>query len=89
MKTALDKKSAISLKNPMRESFILNQIRKYNQARRQSLKDAALTAVGIHVGLIKKKQIIMRELLPEERSRILYFLREFLKRQGLEVVLDE
>jgi hypothetical protein len=72
----------------MNESFIFQQIRKYNSAQRQSLKDAALTAVGIHAGLLVKSRIVMRELTPEERNRVLCFLRQFVQGQGLEISIE-
>ncbi len=69
------------------ESFVWGQIRKYNQARRQIYKDKALAAVGIHTGLLKSPAKIFPELTEEERSRILYFLRQFLADKGVQVEL--
>lgn len=73
----------------MNEQFIFNQIRKYNRATRQTLKDAALSAVGIHAGLLPKSKAIARELSSEERSRVIYFLKQFCTSQGLEVQINE
>lgn len=72
----------------MNETFIFRQIRKYNSSQRQSLKDAALTAVGIHAGLLVKSRVVMRELTSEERNRVLYFLRQFVQDQGVEVAIE-
>jgi hypothetical protein len=74
--------------NQINPSFVFNQIRKYNKSRRQTLKDAALTAVGIHVGLLEKKNVIIRDLTQEERDRVLYYLRQFLQNQGLTVTIQ-
>jgi hypothetical protein len=52
------------------------------------LKDAALTAVGIHAGLLVKSRVVMRELTPEEKNRVLYFLRQFVQSQGVEVAIN-
>jgi hypothetical protein len=74
--------------NQINPSFVFNQIRKYNKSRRQTLKDAALTAVGIHVGLLEKKNVIIRDLTKEERDRVLYYLRQFIKSEGLKVTIQ-
>lgn len=69
-------------------NFLFQQIRKYNRGRRQSYRDAALYAVGRHTGLIQeKRRSPLIELSPNERNRVLYFLRQFLEQQGLEVLL--
>lgn len=68
--------------------FVFNQIRKYNQARRQIYKDKALLAAGIHAGLLKKSKAIVPELSDGERQRVLFFLREFLKSAGVEATID-
>jgi hypothetical protein len=73
--------------NRINPSFVFNQIRKYNKSRRQTLKDAALTAVGIHVGLLEKKSVIIRDLTQEERDHVLYYLQQFLQSQGLKVTI--
>lgn len=67
------------------ESFVFNQIRKYNQARRQIYKDKALLSVGIHAGLLKKQSAIAPELSQPERDRVLYFLRQFASSAGCPV----
>lgn len=73
----------------MNKQFLFNQIRKYNRATRQTLKDSALSAAGIHAGLLPKAKTLLRELSPEERSRIIYFLRQFCASQGLDVEINE
>lgn len=74
--------------NRINPNFLFNQIRKYNKSRRQTLKDAALTAVGIHVGLLEKKNVIIRDLTPEERDRVLCYLRQFVEAEGLKVTIQ-
>ena len=66
----------------LNQNFIFNQIRKYNQARRQIYRDKALLAVGIHAGLLKKSKAIAPELSEEDRLRVLFFLRQFLASSG-------
>lgn len=72
----------------MNPSFIFREIRRYNQAQRQETKDAALIAIGLHAEILDKKHIALRDLLPEERSRIIYFLEQFLQQQGLKVAIE-
>ncbi|AFZ22363.1 hypothetical protein [Allocoleopsis franciscana] len=74
-------------KGKINHSFVFDQIRKYNQTRRQLYRDKALLAVGIHVGLLKKSNAIAPELSNEERQRVLYFLLQFLKSEGCNVKL--
>jgi hypothetical protein len=61
------------------QSFVFNQIRKYNQASRQVYRDKALLAIGTHTGLLKKSKALVPELNQAERRRVLYFARQFLK----------
>jgi hypothetical protein len=70
------------------QSLVFNQIRKYNQARRQIYKDKALLTVGIHAGLLKKQVAVAPELSQEERDRVLYFLREFARSAGCQVEIN-
>lgn len=72
----------------LNQNFIFNQIRKYNQARRQLYRDKALLAVGIHAGLLRKSKAIAPELSEEDRQRIIYFLRQFLKTSGCEAEIE-
>jgi len=67
----------------MEEAFIFNSIRRYNQARRQLQQNCILHAVGRHVNLIERPRQLLPELTQEERDRVLEFLREFLKAEGL------
>ncbi|MEP0799052.1 hypothetical protein [Funiculus sociatus] len=67
--------------------FIFNQIRRYNQARKQTYKDAALVAVGIHVGLLEKKNIVLRDLSEEQRRMMIYFLQQFCCNEGVNVTI--
>jgi hypothetical protein len=67
--------------------FILNSIAKLNRSNRRVQKDSVLHGVGLHVGLLKKKKnqrlpVILKQ---EERDRVVYFLRQFLVNQGLDV----
>lgn len=71
----------------MNPNFVFREIRRYNQAQSQKSKDAALVAIGLHAEILEKKDIALRDLLPEERNRIIYFLKQFLQQQGLEVAL--
>jgi hypothetical protein len=48
-----------------------------------------LTAVGIHAGLLEKKKLVFRTLTREERQRVVYFLRQFLRDQGVEAQIKE
>lgn len=73
----------------MNNSFIFQEIRKYNQATDQRRKDLALSAIGLHAGLLEKKHIALRDLTFEERSRVIYFLEQFLKQQKLEVAIKQ
>lgn len=73
----------------MNEQFLFNKIRKYNSATSQTLKDAELSAAGIHAGLLPRSKAIARNLTSEERSRVVYFLRQFCISQGLEVQINE
>ena len=73
----------------MNSKFITNQIRKYTRLRRVASKDAVLTAIGIHAGLLEKKRVILRSLTPAERERVLYFMQQFAQRQGLTVDATE
>lgn len=70
------------------ESFVFNAIRKFNRAKRQTLKDAVLVSVGIHAGLMER-EAASRDLMPEERQRVIRFLRQFLKDQGVKVEIKE
>ena len=65
------------------ESFVVDHIRNYNRARRQIYEDRALLAIGIHAGLLKKSKSVAPELSEEERQRVIYFCREFLKSAGI------
>lgn len=67
----------------LNSAFIIDWIRKYNRASRQLYQDRALLAIGIHAGLIKKSSAIAPQLSEEERQRVLYFCREFLKSAGI------
>jgi hypothetical protein len=71
------------------ESFIFNQIHKYNSAKRLIYQDAALKAVARHVGLIESRMTAFRILTPEERQRVLEFLRSFLQEQGVKAEIRE
>lgn len=71
----------------LNEAFIIRQIRKYNSVKRHLHQDRALTAIGIHAGLLKKKKVVLRELTNEERLRVLYFVRQFLVERGMPVVV--
>jgi len=71
------------------KSFVFNQIRRYNSVKTQLHQDAALTAVGIHVGLLEKKKVVFRTLTREERQRVINFLRQFLQDQGVEAEIKE
>lgn len=73
----------------MNENFIFNQIRRYNQARRQMYKDKALLAIGVHVGLLKKSSALVPALSTEDRSRVIYFMRQFCQSAGVEVSIAE
>ncbi|HAA31090.1 MAG TPA: hypothetical protein DCE56_29520 [Cyanobacteria bacterium UBA8553] len=68
----------------MNQDFVLRQIRKYGRVSRVTQKDAILTAIGIHVGLLEKKNVVIRELTVEQRDRVLYFVKQFCLTQGLE-----
>ncbi len=69
----------------MNSTFINNQIRKYTKMRRATSKDAVLTAIGIHTGLLEKKRVILRSLTPAEREQVLYFMQQFAQSQKLTV----
>lgn len=71
----------------LNEAFIIRQIRKYNSVKCHLHQDRALTAIGIHAGLLKKKKVALRELTNEERLRVLYFVRQFLVERGMPVVV--
>jgi hypothetical protein len=73
----------------LNESFVFNSIRKYNKATRRTQKDAVLHAVGVHVKILKKKRSPLVELSSEERSSVLYFLRQFCEQQGVSVLLKD
>jgi len=74
-------------KGEINTDYIFNSIAKLNRSNRRVQKDAVLHVVGIHTGLLKKKknQRLPVILSTEERDRVLYFLRQFLTQQGLEV----
>ena len=71
----------------LNEAFLIRQIRKYNSVKRQMHQDKALTAIGLHAGLLDKKRVVMRELTQEERTQVLCFVREFLTSRGMPVVV--
>lgn len=73
----------------LNHSFILEQIRKYNQARRLIYRDRALLAIGLHTGFLKKSHALAPELSQEERERVLYFCRQFLKANAIQAELKE
>ena len=75
--------------NQVNPSFVFNSIRKYNRSQRQTQKDVILNAVGIHVGLLPKNRNPLPVLSQEERDRVLYFLRQFLASQKLEVIIKD
>lgn len=79
----------LALENQVNPSFIFNSIAKYNRVQRQTQKDVILNAVGIHAGLLPKKGNPLPVLSQEERDRVLYFLKQFLASQKLEVTLKE
>lgn len=70
------------------EAFVVDHIRKYNRARRSMYRDKSLLEIGVHVGLIKKSKAIIPELTDEERQRVLYFCREFLKNAGIKAEIN-
>lgn len=74
---------------PLNQSFILSQVRKYNQAVRQLYRDNALLAIGIHTGLLQKRVAIASELTQVERDRVLYFCRQFLKSNHIQAEIKE
>lgn len=67
----------------MNQTFITNQIRKYTKAKRQSLKNSALIAIGVHVELLRKEDIFERIPTDAEFQRVLYFVRQFCLAQNL------
>ena len=69
----------------MNPDFIFRQIRRYNTAKSQLYKDAALKAAGVHAGLLK--EVSLRPLTREERERVLYYLRIFCQAQGIQVTI--
>jgi len=75
----------MALGTQINPSFLFNSIAKYNRSQRQTQKDTILNAVGIHVGLLPKNRNPLPVLEKEERDRVLYFLRQFLASQKLEV----
>jgi hypothetical protein len=72
----------------MNESFIFNSIHKYNRATRQSQKDVLLYKMGVHAGLIEKRRSLLPELSSEERSRVIYFVNQFLKSHNFKVLVE-
>jgi 5-hydroxyisourate hydrolase-like protein (transthyretin family) len=78
-------------KGEINTDYIFNSIAKLNRSNRRIQKDAVLHAVGIHIGLLKKKknQRLPIILSQEERDRVLYFLRQFLAQQKLEVKIKD
>ncbi len=77
------------MEREINQSLIFNQIRKYNQVRRQTQKDVALHIVGVHVGLLEVQRTPLPTLKEEERQRVLYFLKQFCEQQGVQVLLKE
>lgn len=75
--------------NSLNQGFILQQIRKYNQTSRQLHQDKALSAIGIHTGLLPKRVAIAPELTQEERNRVLYFCTQFLKTAGIKAEMKQ
>lgn len=71
----------------LNEAFIIRQIHKYNNVKRQLHQDKALTAIGLHAGLLKKKKVFARELTDSERLLVLFFVRQFLVERGMPVVV--
>lgn len=71
----------------MNETFLFKSIRKYNQARRQTQKDAILHAVGVHLDLLQMQRSPLPTLSEEERQIVLEKLREFLKTHELDIFL--
>lgn len=69
----------------MNESYIFNQIRRFNSARSRLHQDAALARVGIHVELIDKRMRVATEISSVERKQILYFLKMFCSYQKVSV----
>lgn len=67
--------------------FIFNQIRRYNLARKQTYKDAALVTVGIHVGLLERKNIVFAPLSEEQRRMMIYFLQQFCRNEGVDIII--
>jgi hypothetical protein len=74
-------------KGDFNSDFVLNSIAKLNRSNRRVQKDSVLHGVGLHVGLLQKKknQRLPIILTQEERDRVLYFLRQFLVNQGLDL----
>ena len=73
----------------LNENFLFKSIRKYNQAQRQTQKDAVLNAVGVHAGLLAKSRNPLPLLEQEERDRVLNFLKQFLAEQGVEASIKD
>lgn len=67
----------------MNESFLFNSIHKYNCAKRIAQRDSVLFGVGVHVGLIERRDPRRPQLSVEERDRVLGYLRDFLAKEGL------
>ncbi len=80
----------VPTKGEFNPDFVFNSIAKYNRSNRRTQQDAILHAVGLHCGLIKSKRNRLPILLSqEERDRVLYFLRQFLASQKLEVKIKD
>jgi hypothetical protein len=71
------------------ENFLFRQIRKYNQAVRQTNKDVILRAIGIHAGFFKPTRSFLPTLSDEQRKLVLYFIRLFLASHSLDVKVKE
>ncbi len=88
-----------SMETTIEEMVIFNEIRRYNLAKfrgcnlrtRERHQDAALRRAGYHAGLLPKVKVTSHKkiprLKPDEREKVLNFLRDFCRQRGLEVTL--
>lgn len=73
----------------LNESFVFDQIRKYNTTRRRVHKDRTLLAVGIHAGILAKRNAIAPTLTPNQRFLVLCFLNDFCQERNVQVEFPE
>jgi len=64
----------------------INALRKKPSPRQQFHVDGVLIVVGVRAELLPKRYVLAESLTEEERKRVVYFLNQFLRSEGVKNV---